>query len=70
MVQRYDPDIGMIFTDDGDYVEYEDYKKLVDAIESNQAFHTAIWNLDDEEALDWKENVMKENKQLKEAEKE
>ena len=29
MVHRYDPDIGMSFANDGDFVTYEEYEKLV-----------------------------------------
>lgn len=39
MVQRYDPSILMYKADDGDYVEYADYEKLVKVInETNQCF--------------------------------
>jgi len=36
LIQRYDPDVTMTKSQDGDYVKYEDYEKLVKALAIEQ----------------------------------
>ncbi len=31
MVQRYDPDVNCHLSDDGDYVEYSEYEKIINS---------------------------------------
>ena len=44
MVQRYEAYIGTTFADDGDYVIYEDYEKVVETIKTFPDVHICTCN--------------------------